>query len=363
MPVVRIEDIQIDLPRRPPWHGTRLWREWCFLRVLARHFRVRFLVMATILLGGGLLFMLYEPEKGHTLPQAVFYTWALVFGEPPEAFPNSAVLRLAFFIVPILGITVIIEGIIDFSLTLRDRKRYERSWCTMLAKSFRDHIVLVGFGRLGYRTFLLLRTMGEAVVVIERNDQNEFLEELRRDGSPLIVGDARREALLMEANVAQARGIILATDDDMANLEAALDAKKINPKIRVVLRMFDQNVADKVGSGFDIHLSMSQSAISAPSFATAAVSPGIVNSYAVGRRLMAIQRWLVREAGPLNGLTVREVVEKYRVNVVEHARPGEAGQLVPPLDTTLEAGDGLMVQAPFETLAALRDEMFAVVQP
>ena len=52
-----------------------------------------------------------------------------------------------FFLIPILGLTVIIEGIIDFALMMRDRRRYERSWCIMLASSFKDHVVLVGFGR------------------------------------------------------------------------------------------------------------------------------------------------------------------------------------------------------------------------
>ncbi|PJF24743.1 MAG: hypothetical protein CUN53_16300, partial [Phototrophicales bacterium] len=56
-----------------------------------------------------------------------------------------------------------------------------------------------GFGKLGYRIFLVLRKLGEPVVVIERDAHNQFLEEVRRDGSPLLVGDARREALLAAA--------------------------------------------------------------------------------------------------------------------------------------------------------------------
>ncbi|MCZ6834702.1 MAG: NAD-binding protein [Planctomycetota bacterium] len=348
------------MPNRPTRRSSRAWREWCFVLVAFRHFRIRFAIMMVILLGGGVLFKVYAPEEDYSFLQAMFHSWSLVFAELPDEFPESLVLDIALFVFPILGLSVIFEGIIDFSLMMRDRRRFERSWCTMLAKSYKNHIVLVGFGRLGYRTFLLLRKMGEAVVVIERNDQNQFLEELRRDGSPLLVGDARREALIADANIIEARSIILATDDDMANLEIALDARKINPKIRVVLRMFDQQVADKVGEGFDIHLAMSQSALSAPSFATAAVAPGIINSYAVGNRLMAIQRWLVREAGPLVGLSISEVIEKYRVNVVEHVPGGGTPVLVPTLGTTLKAGDGLMVQAPIETLAGLHDEMFAL---
>ena len=76
------------------------------------------ILMILILLGGGTLFMIYEPEKGHTLPLAIFYTWELIFAEIPEDFPASYVLRAMFFILPVLGITVIIEGIIDFALMM-----------------------------------------------------------------------------------------------------------------------------------------------------------------------------------------------------------------------------------------------------
>ncbi|MHC4990123.1 MAG: potassium channel family protein [Planctomycetota bacterium] len=357
MSAPRIEDLQVPRLRRHGHKGTRAWREWCFLRMALRHFRLRLLLMSVILLGGAALFVYCEPERKHSLPRAMFYTWALVFGEPPEEFPRSIVLQTAFFIMPILGLTVIIEGIIDFALMMRDRKRYERSWCNMLANSYTDHIVLVGFGRLGYRTFLVLRKMGEAVVVIERDDHNEFLEELRRDGSPLLIGDARREALLDDANIGSARSIVLATDDDMANLEVALDARRVNPSIRVVLRMFDQNVADKVGDGFEIHNAMSQSQISAPMFATAAVVPSIVNSFVVDNRLVVMQRWLVRQDGPLCGKSIQQVIEEMKVVVVEH-RPGEGEpRLFPPPTVQLRAGDGLIVQGPFEVVAELGEQV------
>ena len=51
------------------------------------------------------------------------------------------------------------------------------------------------------------------LVVIERNAGAQFLEDVRRDGSPVLIGDARREAWLEEANVKHARSIIIATTD------------------------------------------------------------------------------------------------------------------------------------------------------
>jgi len=353
MPIPRVEDIKQT--RRRHGAGSRLWAEWCFVRVCFRHVRIRLAIMIVILLVGGLLFHQIEESKGHSLIRSVYYTFSLIFGETPEDFPSSHVLQALFFLVPILGLTVIIEGIVDFSLVLRDRRRFERSWCIMLASSFQNHIVLVGLGRLGYRTFLTLRRMGEAVVVITKDGDDQFLEEVRRDGSPLFIGDARQETLLTDANIGKAKSIVVATSDDLANLEISLDARKLKPDIRVVLRMFDQNMADKVADGFNIHLAMSQSAISAPTFATCAMSPATVNSFIVGDEVVAMQRWLVRTNGPLAGKTVAEVMRNCRVNVIEHRRTPAVRRLCPDPDLRLEAGDGLMVQGPIQALQRLRD--------
>ena len=99
------------------------------------------------MLGGGALFIWFEPEKGHSLPEAMYFAWSLVFGEPPEAFPRSPVLQ--------------------------------------------------------------------------------------------------------------------------------------------------ENMADKIRDGFDIHIAMSQSAISAPAFATAAIDRSIINSFVVDDLLVVMKRWVV----------------------------------------------------------------------
>ena len=342
-------------PQRNPYK-ERLWREWCFFRVVFAHFRIRLMLMLIVLGGGALAFMKLEPEAGHSLPQAVYFTWLLIFGEPPEDFPKSPWLQAMFFLVPVLGLTLIIEGIVDFALMLRDRRRNERGWCTMMAEAYKNHIVLVGLGRLGYKTYQLLHKLGEHVVVIERAPDNQFLEDVRRDGTPLFIGDARREALLGDANIKAARSIILATTDDLANLEIGLDARRANPKIHVVIRMFDQNMADKIRDGLNIHVAMSQSAISAPAFALAAAEPGMVNSQLVDDSVVGMQRWEVRPNGPLSNRTVGGILHEYECSVVELTpADGRAERrLFPPPDVRIEPGDTLLLQGTLETLTRLK---------
>lgn len=351
VPAFGLDRVRITA-RRQRFATTWLWREWCFLRVVGARFRARLLLLALILVVGALLFIRFEPEKAHSLARAMFFTWCLAFGEFPEEFPAHPVLRGAFFLTPVLGLTIIIESIVDFALTLRDRRRSEHSWCATMAHSLSDHIVLVGLGRLGFRTYRMLRKLNEPVVVIERKPDAEFLEDVRHDGVPLLIGDARRDASLIEANIARARSIILATNDDLANLEIALDARRYNPNVRVVLRMFDQHMADKVRGGFNIHIAMSQAAISAPTFAMAAIEPSIVATTVVGDRLLVTQRWVARQDNPICDKTVGELLETHRFSVLE-LRRGEETQLFPPPRTTIRAGDQLVVQGTFEALALL----------
>ena len=46
--------------------------------------------------------------------------------------------------------------------------------------------------------------------------------------------------------------LVIATNDDLANVEIALDARRLNPHIRVVLRMFDENIANKLRDAFHL---------------------------------------------------------------------------------------------------------------
>ncbi len=356
MPAFALESLQLRR-RRPRWL-ERLWREWCFLSVLWRSFRWRLLLVLLTLLGGGWLFHAIE---GHDFLVSIYFAWSLIFGEAPEAFPESWVLKMAYFVLPVVGLVFIIDSIVEFAGVLRDRRRFERGWCVAMAQSMSGHIILVGLGRLGFRIFLTLRKLGEQVIVLDRNADNQFADEVRRDGAALLIGDARQEALLVDANIAGAASIVIATNDDLANLEIALDARRLSPRIRVVLRMFDQNMADKIRAGFNIRLAMSQSAISAPTFAITAIEPSIVNTFVVGERLLVMQRWFAHPGGPLERKTVAEILRELGFAVVERQPEHAEATLFPAPETRILAGDKLLVQGPFESMLNIKRQQLQVL--
>ncbi|MCC6229387.1 MAG: NAD-binding protein [Phycisphaerales bacterium] len=353
-------------PRRGVWRD-RLWREWCFARAVTRKIGPKFALFALVLLIGSLMFQRLGPRQDLSIVEGMYNTWSLVFAQPPIDFPSNPWLRGLFFAVPILGIGFIIDTLVEVVRLLRDRRGLEQSWSRIMAASMQDHIIIVGMGKLGFRSFQILRRLGHRVVAIEIDPTKQFVDEVRAEGSPILIGDARREGLLLEAGVAKARAIMVATSDDLANLEIALDARRVAPNVRVVLRMFDQSMADKVAGAAGIHVAMSQSWLSAPAFATAAVEPGVVGSLVVGDRLIAMQRWAVRRGGALDGLSIADAMSKHSISIIElvpaavgagassaETPPGGRDALFPRADAVLRAGDRVMVQGRYNELAALR---------
>ncbi|MCY2959449.1 MAG: NAD-binding protein [Planctomycetota bacterium] len=335
--------------RKVSWR-ERLWREWCFLRAVAAHRAWSLGILAGLLVGGGWAFRVLDPGREMTFVESVYRAWSLVFGEATGPFPRHWLLEILYFLIPVLGLTVVIEAIVEASQMVRDRRRGEAEWCRIMADSMKDHVILVGLGKLGIRVFHILRGLDQRVVVLERDEHAQFLEDVRRDGSPLFLGDARRDAFLVDAGVGRARSIVLSTDDDLTNLEIALDARRLNPKIRVVLRMFDPNMADKVRDGFQIRAVMSSSELSAPAFAVAALERNIVASSVIGGVLVVTQRCIANAGGPLAGRTVGDLARAHGIGIVERRPKTGPQKLFPSPETTIEAGDEVLVQGPFDVL-------------
>jgi Trk K+ transport system NAD-binding subunit len=218
----------------------------------------------------------------------------------------------------------------------------------------KDHIVLCGLGHVGIRVLEQLQRLGEPVVVIEKDENNRFLDAARAQGVPLVLSDVRLPSALERANVRQARSIIVATDNDLVNLEVALNAREARPDIRVVLRIFDHSLAAKIRSGFGIKTTFSTSALAAPAFAMAAVDPAVVGSFYVGENLMLVLNLVVAPGAELDGATVHDVAQRAGVGVLCHESPAGERQLHPPATVAVRAGDKITVSAAPEVCPRIR---------
>jgi CPA2 family monovalent cation:H+ antiporter-2 len=102
------------------------------------------------------------------------------------------------------------------------------------ARELRDHVVLVGYGRVGREIGRTLKQAHIPFVVIEQNA--EYVERLRQQGVPAIRGDAANERVLDHASLAAARMLVAAVPDAFQARRMLDHARKVNPAIDSVVR-------------------------------------------------------------------------------------------------------------------------------
>ena len=152
-----------------------------------------------------------------------------------------------------------------------------------------QHLILCGLGHVGERVFALLAALGETIIAIN-NETPLFWQEM--DANPaatLILGDARNERILRQAGVASARAILIVTGDDMTNVSIAVDARKLNPDIRIIIRLFDQDLAEHLESALGIDKVFSTSALATPGFVAAAIGDTTHGSFETGDSIQSIE--------------------------------------------------------------------------
>ena len=102
-------------------------------------------------------------------------------------------------------------------------------------------VVIVGYGRVGGRIGEALRARGVPYVVAEEN--RDLVEDLRRRGIPAVRGDAAEPAVLIQAHIARARMLVIATPDSFQARRMIETARALNPSIEVVVRTHSEEEA------------------------------------------------------------------------------------------------------------------------
>lgn len=104
------------------------------------------------------------------------------------------------------------------------------------------HVVLVGYGRVGKRIAQTLLAHNIAYVVAEQN--RETVEMLREQGIAAVCGDAETPEVLIQAHVARASMLVIASPDTLPVRKMVEIARKLNPGIAVVLQTHNAEEAE-----------------------------------------------------------------------------------------------------------------------
>jgi CPA2 family monovalent cation:H+ antiporter-2 len=97
-----------------------------------------------------------------------------------------------------------------------------------------DHVVVVGYGRVGKHLVDVIGTLGIPIVVIESDI--ERIAVLNEKRIPALYGDAANSEVITHAHLERARALVITAPDDVTALLIATSAKSINPNLTIVAR-------------------------------------------------------------------------------------------------------------------------------
>jgi voltage-gated potassium channel Kch len=227
-----------------------------------------------------------------------------------------------------------------------------------------NHVVIVGFGRVGQRVATLLQQFKQPIVVLTEQIENAKLAAQ----VPLIVGDINTE--LSRVNLQTAKSIVLLTDDQMLNLEIALVAKnaaqQIDRTINLVIRTYNQRFSDNLRQLLPDAKAMAAYALSAEAFAGAAFGENILSLFRLNDRTILVTEYIITTDDKLVSKLLSEVAYGYGTVPIFYQKSSQLFQeditefLMPSDDVKLQVGDRLIILASLNGLRRIEyGEMFA----
>lgn len=196
-----------DVNRRIPWKQLR----WIFLGTL----------WLSILLLGYTGFSKYF--SAHKIPATsldlIYATIQLIVLESGSiTSPIPLEVEIARFALPTLAA---ITAVTTLALIFLEQAQQVR------LRFIRNHVVICGLGRMGFLLANSFIDRGDNVVVIEHDDGNPLLEQVKARGAITLSGSATDAIVLSRAGVQRASTLIAVCGDDRVNAEIAIRAEQV----------------------------------------------------------------------------------------------------------------------------------------
>jgi Trk K+ transport system NAD-binding subunit len=112
----------------------------------------------------------------------------------------------------------------------------------------RGHVLLVGFGQVGFRLAQELHRRGVAVIGVERDADAPCVRLARHAGIPVAIGRGDDRETLERLGIKRCAAVAAVTSTDLVNVAVGLASSDLAPGIPLVLRLGDGEVAAETDS-------------------------------------------------------------------------------------------------------------------
>lgn len=275
-----------------------------------------------------------------------------------EVFPLSDSGRIFTIFLIVGGVgggLFVLAAFIQYVIEGRLRTELWRRQMKGKIAKLKDHFILCGYGKVGEEIAHTFTEEGIPFVVIDSRPDNIAMAE--EQGYLRLLGDATSDKFQMDAGIEQARGLVAAVGSDADNTYITLSARELRPDLFIEARASGKEAESKLKKAGADRV-VSPNTIGARRMAMLALRPAVVDFidtviYRRGQELQ-MENIIVKSDSPLVDLTIEAIYKQVKTIILAISK--KSGKLLtnPPGDTTIEAGDRLIIMGtPFKELTAL----------
>lgn len=166
------------------------------------------------------------------------------FSEVNPLDVESKIFTIFLILASVVIVGYALSVITEYILSKNDVEELKHKKMQKNIDSFKNHIVICGYGRNGKQAARKLFAYKKQFVVIEKNKEME--ERLQLDNVPYVIGNANEDETLMTAGVDRAACFISALPNDADNLFVVLSARQLNNSMNIISRASNESSYDKL---------------------------------------------------------------------------------------------------------------------
>jgi Trk K+ transport system NAD-binding subunit len=164
----------------------------------------------------------------------------------------------------------------------------------------KPRIIVCGLDRTGYKVLCLLQRQGANVVGIHH-------QPIHQAAAEIIVGDLQSESVLIQAGIRDAHTLLLTSADEAQNLAILMQARVLNPQVRIINRLFNTSLGTQLDLTLPDHLTMSVAALAAPIFAFSAMGGQAIGQLRLFQQIWPIYEVFIDEKHPWLGMSLADL--------------------------------------------------------
>jgi len=322
-----------------------------------KRLRYALILLVAVIFAGGLGY--HVLSKLNTLDSfymAITTLFTVGFRELGEVNARTKIFTIFYLIIG-LGVATYAISNLTALLLEGDLRGYimERRMQKRL-DDLKDHVIVCGFGKMGFQAAWELKKAGVAFVIIEQDETKG--RSPRFAGELILYGNAMDDLTLERAGIRQAKGLITALTTDADNVLVTLTVKQLRPDLPVVARSAKLGTERQLRAAGADHI-VSPYEIGGRRMAGLLLKPEMMSFFDIVLQQeqleLGMERITIAKGSPLVGKTLREAHLRHATGslLVGLVHPGAGLRFNPPGDERFQADDELLIMGPAEALANL----------